>query len=74
MILIAFTYILIFIKKIMKKIIILLRKWVIILKFGNKLVYVENKVIKNFLYYMKDEKIFVISNNLENHSYIYDIQ
>ena len=40
------------------------------IKFGNKLVYVENKVVEKFLYYMRDEKIFVISNNVENHSYI----
>ena len=35
------------------------------------MVYVENNVVNNFLYYMKDGKIFVISNNLENH--LYDI-
>ena len=40
------------------------------IEFGNKLVYVENKVVKKILYYMRDEKIFVISNNFENHSYI----
>ena len=36
------------------------------------MVYVENKAVKNFLHYMMDGKIFVISNNLENHS-LYDI-
>ena len=35
------------------------------------MVYVENKVLKNFLYNMRGGKIFVISNNLENH--LYDI-
>ena len=40
------------------------------LKNGLKLVYVENKVVKIFLYYMRDEKIFVIYNNLKNHSYM----
>ena len=54
----------------MKKIIILLKIWLIILKFDNKLVFVENKAVKNFLYYMRDGKIFVISNNLENHTYM----
>ena len=54
----------------MKKIIILLKIWLIILKFGYKLVYVEKKVVKNFLPYMRDGKIFVISNNLENHTYV----
>ena len=56
----------------MKKIIILLKIRQIILKFGNKLVYAENKVVKSFLYYIRDGKIFVISNNLEK-SFIYDI-
>ena len=28
------------------------------------MVYVENNAVKNFLYYMRDGKIFVISNNL----------
>ena len=36
------------------------------------MVYAENETVKNFLYYMRDGKIFVISNNLENH--LYDIQ
>ena len=45
--------------------------WVIILKFVEKMVYVENKAVKIFLYYMRGGKIFVISNNLENH--LYDI-
>ena len=36
------------------------------------MVYVKNKVVKNFFYYMRDGKIFVISNNLKNH--LYDIQ
>ena len=54
----------------MKKIIIILKIRLIILKFGNKLVYVENKVVKSFLYYIRGGKIFVISNNLENHSYM----
>ena len=40
------------------------------LNFGNKLVYVENYVVKIFLYYMRDRKIFLISNNFENHSYM----
>ena len=35
------------------------------------MVYVENKAVKNILYYMRDGKIFVISNNLENR--LYDI-
>ena len=34
------------------------------------MVYVENKVVKKFLCYMRDGKIFVTSNNLENHSYM----
>ena len=34
------------------------------------MVYVENKVVKIFLYYMRDEKMFVIYNNLKNHSYV----
>ena len=28
------------------------------------MVYVKNKAVKNFLYYMRDVKIFVIYNNL----------
>ena len=31
---------------------------------------IDNKVVKFFLYYMRDRKIFVIYNNLENHSYM----
>ena len=54
----------------MKKKLFYLKIWVIILKFGDNLVYVENKVAKNFLYYMRDSKIFVISNNLENHPHM----
>ena len=34
------------------------------------MVYIENKVVKKIFYYMRDVKIFVISNNLENHSYM----
>ena len=34
------------------------------------MVCVENTAVKIFLYYMRDGKIFVISNNLENHSYM----
>ena len=34
------------------------------------MIYVENKAVKFFLYYMRDGKYFVISNNLENHSYM----
>ena len=34
------------------------------------MIYVENKIVKIFLYYMRDEKIFVIYNNLKNHSYM----
>ena len=42
------------------------------IKIRQKLLYIENKAVKNFLYYMRDRKIFVTSNNLENH--LYDIQ
>ena len=40
-----------------------IKKWL-------KLVYGENKVVKIFLYYMRDEIIFAIYNNLKNHSYM----
>ena len=40
------------------------------IKIRQKMVYVENKAVKIFLYYMRDGKIFVIVNNLENHSYM----
>ena len=43
---------------------------VIILDFGNKLVYVENKGSKKIFVLYEGCKIFVISNNLENHSYM----
>ena len=35
-----------------------------ILKFVEKMVYVENKAVKKFLYYLRVEKYFVIFNNL----------
>ena len=44
--------------------------WVIILKFVEKLLYIENKAVKNFLYDMRGGKIFLISNNLENRSHM----
>ena len=53
--LIFFTYILIFIKKIMKKYSIIKNR-VSYIKVWLKIVYVESKAAKNFLYFMRDGK------------------
>ena len=53
--LIVFTYILIFIKKIMKKYLIIKNR-VSYIKIWLKIVYAENKAVKNFLYFMRDGK------------------